>query len=448
MESSTTFVLDTNVLIDRPDAIGQFGLRGNVVIPFMVITELDSLKGNPLVGHAARAARREMIKIFGAPNGELRLEAELKSGFSARVVEVDEQFACSIIFKLDIGREHRNDARILATAIAIDKSSDGPTVVVSGDLWVRFHARKFGLQTDEIEPTREERPLGFVIVEHTTRSVERLNNGESIVVPQKVATLCPNQPVRVSNRCGGASAIGIVDADGTRIKPLREEAYSGILGIAPKDIDQSVALHALLTPADEIPLVTIEGKAGSGKTLLALAAAYLAVQEGHYDRIIIGRSLEPVGKDVGYLKGTLEEKLDPWLKMFADNRDVIARAMQVSQTLTRRERGSRIVYSDVSLPNWEYFSITHLRGRTYSRAFIIIDEAQNLDERTARDILTRVGEDTKMVLLGSPSQADKHHQECGFRYFSSRGATSRLASHVVLHQCHRSPLALWASEVH
>jgi PhoH-like ATPase len=446
MESSTTFVLDTNVLIDCPRAIDLFGARGNVTIPFMVITELDSLKGNPLVGHPARAARRELIKIFGAPNGELRLEAELKSGFSARVVEVDERFACSIIYKLDIGREHRNDARILATAIA--QSSHGPTVIVSGDLWVRFHASKFGLLTEEIEPTREEMPLGLVVVEHAASSVTRLGAGESIIVPQKVAPLHPNQPVRVSNRCGGASAIGIVDADGKRIKPLREEAYSGILGIAPKDIDQSIAIHALLAPADEIPLVTIEGKAGSGKTLLALAAAYLAVQEGHYDRIIIGRSLEPVGKDVGYLKGTLEEKLDPWLKMFADNRNVIARAMQASLPPRRLEKGSRTVYSDVSIPDWEYFSITHLRGRTYSRAFIIIDEAQNLDERTARDVLTRAGEGTRIVLLGSPSQTDRHDQECGFRYFSSRGATSRLAAHVVLGQCHRSPLALWASEVH
>ena len=448
MESSTTFVLDTNVLVDCPRAIDLFGARGNVTIPFMVITELDSLKGNPLVGHAARAARRELIKIFGAPNGELRLKAELESGFSARVVEVDEQFACSIIYKLDIGREHRNDARILATAI--DKSSDGPTVVVSGDLWVRFHASKFGLQTEEIEPPREDKPSGLVVVEHASKSVERLGTGQSIIVPQKVAPLYPNQPVKVSNRCGGASAIGIVHADGKRINPLLRQVYDGAFGITPKDDHQRFALHALLSP--EIPLVTIEGKAGSGKTLLALIAAKWFWQEEGYD-VLITRPLVPAGKESGFLPGKLEKKIGPWMQGVRDNLRVIDGTSSLVRVAgwngspsAPRARAAQ----KESLPEWlDFVSIEYERGASHRRVFLIVDEGQNLTPHEAKTLVTRMGSGSKIILIGDPSQSDleNHHGATGLMHVATRFLKEPLAAHVELPNSYRSDLAARAADL-
>jgi PhoH-like ATPase len=441
MALATSFVLDTNVLIDRRDAIELFGLRGNVVIPFEVLSELDHLKSNPTVGAAARAARRELKSIFGAtPNGDLKLEVGLKSGFIARVVSVDEQFARRFTFQLDPNREQRCDARIIATALA----SDGPTVLVSGDLWVRFTARTFELQTEELEPPPEQ-PRGIAQIEHSTKSVKTLSEGGSIIVPQK-ALVYPNQLVRVSTRCGGTSSFGIVDANGKRILPLRREAYNGFSGISPKDEHQSCALHALLSP--EIPLVTIEGKAGSGKTLLALLAAKWFAENGNYD-VLITRPLVPAGRESGFLPGGPKKKVQPWQQGIRDNLRVLEELSPGRLADWHGSGKSRAVQKD-GLPDWlEFVSIEYERGASHRRTFYIVDEAQNLTRDEAKTLLTRMGEGSKIILIGDPSQCDleHHHGATGLLHVAKRFMPEPVAAHIVLPICYRSELAGRAADL-
>jgi len=447
MALATSFVLDTNVLIDCPKAVDEYGRKGNVAIPFTVLSELDSLKANPIIGAAVRAARRKLKSIFGAsPKGDLKLVVGLQSGYIARIVAVDERFAQTIMYQLDAGREHRSDARIIATALQIAKSTDEPTVLVSGDLWVRFTARTLGLQTEELEPPPEQ-PRGMAQIERSAGLVSRLREGGHVFVPRKFS-LNPNQPVRVSARGGGTSSFGIVDADGKRILPLRREAYDGFSGISPKDEHQSCALHALLSP--EIPLVTIEGKAGSGKTLLALLAAKWFAENGNYD-VLITRPLVPAGRESGCLPGGPKKKVQPWQQGIRDNLRVLEELSPGRLADWHGSGKSRAVQKD-GLPDWlEFVSIEYERGASHRRTFYIVDEAQNLTRDEAKTLLTRMGEGSKIILIGDPSQCDlehhHRHEPTGLLHVAKRFRAEPVAAHIVLPICYRSELAGRAADL-
>jgi PhoH-like ATPase len=282
-------------------------------------------------------------------------------------------------------------------------------------------------------------------IERSAGLVSRLREGGHVFVPRKFS-LNPNQPVRVSARGGGTSSFGIVDANGKRIVPLRQEAYDGLMGIIPKDEHQRAALHALLSP--EIPLVTIEGKAGSGKTLLALLAARWFAENKDYD-VLITRPLVPAGRESGFLPGKLDKKAAPWQQGIRDNLRVLEEASPDSLVTWKGSANPRAGKKD-GLPDWiEFVSLEYERGASHQRTILIVDEAQNLYPKEAKTLLTRMGEGSKIILIGDPSQCDleHHHGATGLLHVAKRFMPEPVAAHIVLPNGYRSELANRAADL-
>ena len=214
-------------------------------------------------------------------------------------------------------------------------------------------------------------------------------------------------------------------------------------GITPRNKGQRFALDALLD--DDMHLVTLTGKAGSGKTLLALAAGlYLTSDQEHFRRVLAARPIFPMGRDLGYLPGDLDEKLGPWMQPIYDNAELLLNAVDVDG---KKKRGHQEL---IDLGILEIEALTYIRGRSIPRQYMIIDEAQNLTPHEIKTIITRAGEDTKIVLTGDPDQIDNpllDRSNNGLSYVIERFKDQSLAAHITLEKGERSALATLASEI-
>jgi PhoH-like ATPase len=238
------------------------------------------------------------------------------------------------------------------------------------------------------------------------------------------------------------TALGRYDANQGKLVPLRK-MRDGVWGIRPRNKEQHCALDLLL--ADDVKLVTLVGKAGTGKTLLAIAAGMQrVVEERTYSRLLVSRPIFPLGRDVGYLPGDLEQKLNPWMQPIYDNVEFL---MGLSKQDQKNGRSYREL---IDMGFIEIEPLTYIRGRSIPNQFIIVDEAQNLTPHEVKTIITRVGESTKIVLTGDPYQIDNPYVDA-----TSNGLTSivqkfkgqAIAGHVTLSKGERSPLAELASNV-
>ena len=429
-----TYVLDTNVLLHDPEALNAFE-ENDIVIPLVVIEEVDSQKKRQ--DEVGRSARRVAHHL-----DELRRIGKLSEGvptMGGGTLRVEVQDAGDALpGELDSSKP---DNQVLAVTAQLKKSGPRrPVVLVSKDINVRVKADALGLSAEDYERDKVvslsgELYPGLAVLEVEPDVMDGFQREGAL--PAATYGLCANQFVhfQVPGQ-SSLSAIGRFDLTRGEIVPLAP-VKGEVWGIQAKNLGQRFALDALLN--DEISLVTLTGRAGTGKTLLALAAGLHKVLDEHvFRRLLVTRPVIPMGKDVGYLPGDKEEKLRPWMQPIYDNLEFLMSTMYKDQMVA--DMVTRL--QDKGL--FEVEALTYIRGRSIPQQLIIVDEAQNLTPHEVKTIVSRAGEGTKMVLTGDPYQIDHPYLD-----FSSNGLCfavekfkeSPLAAHVSLTKGQRSELA-------
>lgn len=438
------FVLDTNVLLHDPNAIFAFE-EHEVVIPAVVLEEIDSKKRNAdELGRNARSVSRLLDGL--REKGQLHDGVPLEHGGRLKVelnhrsfVKVQEMFC-----------EASNDNRILAVALNYKLEEDPkdqprPVVLVSKDVLVRIKADVLGLTAQDYLSDRTADP-SELYAGHTTLRVHPSVIDEfysyrflPIKPLQLPYALYPNEFVILKDEMGsGKSALLRVSTDVTKLEPLYL-SNEPVWGISARNAQQRMALELLLN--DDIPLVTITGKAGTGKTLLALAAGLCKVEDDHkYKKLLIARPVVPMGKDIGYLPGEKDEKLRPWMQPIYDNLEY----------LFDTKKSGDIDKILMGLGSIQVEALTYIRGRSIPGQFIIVDEAQNLSRHEVKTIVSRAGEGSKVILMGDPEQIDHPYLDAvsnGLTYVVERFKQEGLSGHITLTKGERSRLAQLAADL-
>lgn len=439
------YVLDTNVLLQDPYALFSFQ-DNEVVIPAVVLEEVDSKKR--YMDEIGRNARQVSRIIDGLrETGKLHEKIPLENGGSLRI-ELNHR---SFHQLQEVFVEKTNDNRILAVAKNLSleeqtKENGRPVILVSKDALVRVKADAIGLLSEDFLSDRvievDDLYSGFVEVYVAT---ELLNSfylkGELTISEIKGQKLYPNQFVMLKDSMGSsASAIAMVDKKREKIKKLVfDQEGKQIWGIRARNAQQIMALELLLR--DDIPLVTLTGRAGTGKTLLTLATGLFQTEDlGEYKKLVVARPIVPVGKDLGFLPGEKQEKLRPWMQPIFDNLEF----------LFNTKKPGELDAILAGMGSIEVEALTYIRGRSIPDQFIIIDEAQNLTKHEVKTILTRVGERSKIVLMGDPDQIDHPYLDAynnGLTYVVEKFKDQQIAGHVKLVKGERSALAQLAADI-
>lgn len=428
-----TYVLDTNVLLHDPQALFKFE-DNDLIIPIYVIEEIDQFKREPTErGRNARAAARFLD--LQRERGSLSHGVELEDGGTLRVhVPATRPELKSAL------RPSSGDHAILQTALDLrDSMPDRPTIFVTMDVNLRIRADALGLSTEAYENQSvdlDRQDTGIVELTVTGSELEAFfSNGTLPVAAERAPK--PNASIVLKNGdAQSRSGLGRYRADRGAVTALNVPR-EGIMGIRPRNKEQSFALDLLLD--DSVKVITILGKAGSGKTLLALAAGLERVaQHGAFSRLLVSRPIMPLGRDLGYLPGDVSEKLHPWMQPIFDNLEFLL----VSGGGKRRGlRGFDELFSSGQL---QVEALTYIRGRSLPQQFVIVDEAQNLTPHEVKTVITRCGEGTKIVLTGDAFQIDNPYVDSssnGLSVAASRLSGQRLAGHIVLTKGERSELA-------
>ncbi|MBE2912883.1 PhoH family protein [Anoxybacillus flavithermus] len=437
------YVLDTNVLLQDPYSIFSFQ-DNEVVIPGVVLEEVDSKKRYmDEVGRNARQVSKLIDQL--RQNGKLHEKIPLDNGGVLRI-ELNHR---SFQQLQEIFVEKTNDNRILAVAKNLlleeqTKENGRPVILVSKDALVRVKADAIGLEAEDFLSDRvvevDHIYTGFLDLyispEHLSRFYEK---GELVLAEITNHPFYPNQFIIMKDALGGSSsALGIVDHTGKKVRKLVFH-YDHIWGIRPRNVQQTMACELLLRT--DIPLVTLIGKAGTGKTLLALAAGLMQTEDMRlYKKLLVARPIVPVGKDIGYLPGEKQEKLRPWMQPIFDNLHFLFD--------TKKPGELDAILSGMG--SIEVEALTYIRGRSIPEQFIIIDEAQNLTKHEVKTILTRVGERSKIVLMGDPAQIDHPYLDeynNGLTYVVEKFKDQKVAGHVRLIKGERSSLAQLAADL-
>lgn len=441
--TTRTVVLDTSVLISDPDSVFAFP-DADAVIPLVVVEELDQHKSRmDDVGRSAREVIRTLEDLREANGGDIRHEVLLPGGGTIRIetngLMLDEVEAKG----LDPGRP---DNRILAAALGQKEHSDLPTAVVSNDAALRIKAAQVGLVAIEHHRrTRrpdEARPSGWITADVSPELIDRLYSAPHGIPVDELGFHADSLArVQVNEfavcRAGSQSALIRRDTDRFITLTRMPEAW----GLRPRSKEQQFALDLLLDPS--VAVVALDGMAGTGKTILALAAGLEQVMESaSYDKLSVYRPVVPVGKaELGFLPGDLEAKLDPWMSAVHD--------ALVALTDTRSHADARAILDEMTdRDKLSLEAVTYLRGRSLHGTFVVVDEAQNLEPNTLKTILTRVGEGTKVVFTGDTSQIDApylsgHNNAIAVLIDAFAGETC--FGHVRLTSCERSEVASLAA---
>ena len=339
---------------------------------------------------------------------------------------------------------HEVDSRIIAVALDVkDQGPEKPTILVSKDVNLRIRADALGLVAADYEHDRtrlDELYTGVFEVEVDGDTVDAFYREGEMPPPEDAK---PNAFVQLIDR-GNPShgAMGRVEPNGQRVVKLPTKR-DRVWGIGARNREQSFALNLLLD--DRIKLVTIVGKAGTGKTLIALAAAlHKAHEEKVYQRVLVSRPIFPLGRDIGYLPGDIEEKLRPWMQPIFDN-------LELLMGLTSEDRRNGRSYEEMlHLGMLEVEPLTYIRGRSIPDQFLIVDEAQNLTTHEVKTIVSRAGEGTKIILTGDPYQIDNPYMDAtsnGLVHTVNRLRGQTIAGHITLRKGERSELAELAANI-
>ncbi len=427
------FVLDTNVLLHDPRAIFSFE-DNDVIIPIVVIEELDKFKkGVDEIGRNARQVSRILDEY--RQKGKLSQGVKLDGGGNLRV-ELNHQSTEHLPAELIATKA---DNRILATALNL-KHDEMPVILVTKDTNLRIKADALGLRAEDYESdtiTLDELYSGEVELEVGPGTIDDFyGKGEFTPADPKPY---PNQFVLLKNSANASqTALTRYSQQKNALVPIVNVKH-GVWGVTARNKQQQFALDLLLN--DDIRLVTLVGRAGSGKTLLALAAGLeKTIEARSFQRLVVSRPVFPMGKDIGFLPGDIEEKLRPWMQPIRDNLDFLMGA----QTVAGRAKGKKDLQSLFDLGMIEVEPLTYIRGRSMPNQYLIVDEAQNLTPHEIKTIITRAGEGTKVVLTGDPYQIDNPYIDSssnGLTFVVERFKEEPIAGHITLVKGERSDLA-------
>ncbi len=432
-------VLDTNVILHDSNCLNHFG-TADIAVPIPVLEELDQFKkGNESINFHAREFARAMDalssdKLF---NGGLKIGP----GLGKISISLDKEIHKDIEKSFSLSK---TDHRILNIAYHLSKNHKTKNVVlITKDVNLRMKAKSIGLNAENYknDQVSDVQTLykGHRIVENVEHElIERMYNCTAFFDSDSI----PEGPDLFANeymvlRNGTQSALGFFEKESNQIKRIEKQAA---YKIKPKNVEQTFALDALLNK--NIQLVSISGKAGTGKTLLALAAALQ--ERKHYRQIFMARPIVPLSnKDIGYLPGDIHSKLDPYMNPLYDNLGV----MQLLEDRTSKSKGIKDLLEEEKLV---ISPLSYIRGRSLVKIFFIVDEAQNLTPHEVKTIITRAGEGTKIVFTGDIFQIDHPYLDShsnGLSYLIEKMKGQKVYAHINLEKGERSELAELASDL-
>ena len=430
------YILDTTVLLYDAQALFKFQ-ENNVFIPITVIEDLDRFKKD--LNETGRNARQTSRYLDG-----LRLKGALTRGVKLDTggtvfVRLDTDSALRLIPR-DLQTNSR-DNLILAISLDVkEKAGSVPTLFVSKDINLRIKADALGLTVEDYESDKVDiEELYSGAADWTVASADIAAFHEQGALSYRGdAPLFANQYVTLIDAQDSSHiAFGRYQRSNGKIVKLAREDKDGIWRIKPRNREQIFSMDALLT--DSIQLVTLVGKAGTGKTLLAIAASlYKTVDENVFNHVLVSRPTLPMGKDIGFLPGTVEEKLAPWMYPIADNVDLLMRGEARAR---RHIRGFKeLLESGILIVE----PLTYIRGRSIHNQYLIIDEAQNLTPHEIKTIITRVGDGSKIILTGDPYQIDNPYIDSssnGLTYLVERFKDQEVSAHITFTKGERSVLS-------
>ena len=456
------YIIDTNVMVHDPDFIYNFE-DNNIIIPIICIEELDNLKKREgIVGYHARTAARELNNLRKI--GDLHQGVNLSNGGTIRIELNNSDTSC-----LPNGFDFtKNDTKILAiTKNIADMDKSISTILVTKDLYMAIKSDALGIITQDYEndkATADELYKGHRKITLSSNEMEKIEKG-GIPLPSNFDfTLYPNEFLDIkSSSDDGYEIIG--KFNGVEIVPLKY-ADQVAFGLTPINKEQKMAFELLMDPT--IDLVTISGGAGSGKTILSTAVALRKVIEhGIFRRIIFVKPVVPAGDDIGFLPGTEEEKLKPWMGSFYDSIENLMdmksnnKKNNLKSKKTKKIDEHELKKTEVSVNSFidkfrksgaiETKTFTYMRGRTLTDALVIVDESQQTTPHLAKLMLTRAGFGSKFVFIGDPSdnQIDNtlvDEKSNGLVYTIEKMKTFAITGHVTLEQVERSPLSKLAEK--
>ncbi|MCG9893357.1 MAG: PhoH family protein [Thermosynechococcaceae cyanobacterium MS004] len=432
------FVLDTNVLLHDPASLFRFQ-DNDVVLPITIIEELDRFKKlSETTGRNARQVSRSLDEL--RQQGHLIDGITLKNGGTLKVALCHQETLKALPIELE---GDQNDNAILAVALEFKRQSNLDVVMVSKDTNLRIKADVLGIAAQDYETDKVDIDDLYTGVAEVYVSAEEINQLFKQGDVTLEGALYPNQALTLIDRLNPShTALAIAHGSSGKVIPLNKLPHQGVSRIQARNREQQFALDLLLR--DNISLVTLVGKAGTGKTLLAIAAGLQKVaDERIYSRLLIARPVVPMGKDIGYLPGDIKDKLTPWMQPLYDNFDLIfgGQANAPANQPAHWRHGHDELMERGLL---QIEPLTYIRGRTIPKQFLIVDEAQNLTPHEVKTILTRAGEGTKIVLTGDPDQIDNPYVDAasnGLTYVVERFKQETLAAHITLCQGERSELA-------
>jgi len=459
------FVLDTNVLLHDPDCLDRFA-DNHVCIPLEVLCELDKFKNEQSErGGNARSVHRKLAALFsthpenatiGIPNregGSVRL-VPAQAAIGNRSAVVEELLA---VFQ----GQTSNDNRILLCTQLIAEKNTAPTILVTKDLNLQLKAHAIGIPCEDYQNDKvDSAQVGAAsptVVEIKPNDLQRFASTGGLERPSHVRRLSPNEYVllKAGEKRTMPARLGVDGAFHRLNIPDQIRIQRGA-PLRPLNLGQQCFLDALLNP--EITLVTCYGSAGTGKTLLAVASALHATFNGEYNGVTVSRPVIPLGDTLGFLPGSLEEKLDPWLKPVYDALEFLLTPEQAGAKRKQAPRSPRKGGPDFPAPGVgkrsydpflesgliEIEALCYIRGRSIPNRFFILDEAQQLTPLEAKTIVTRMARGSKLVLVGDPAQIDNPYVDRlsnGLVYTRERLRDEACTSHVTLERGERSQLA-------
>ncbi|MHB8624165.1 MAG: PhoH family protein [Sulfuricaulis sp.] len=455
------FVIDTNVLVHDPSSILRFQ-EHDVYIPIVVLEELDNLKvGMSEVARNVRQVSRLLDELVENANGDISHGVKLPS--ASKDIETGhlyfhmEAARSPLPFGL-AGRNSDND--LLGITLDLGKSHpDRQTILVSKDINLRLKARALGVLAEDYtnDQVLDDANLLYAGTEkldadfwekHSKNMESWKEEGRTYyrLRGPKAHAWLPNQFLYSNDQRPFEAVVRRIEQDSAIIEVVRDYASerNKVWGIQARNREQNFALNLLMDP--EIDFVSLLGQAGTGKTLLTLASALMQTLETkRYTEIIMTRMTVPVGEDIGFLPGTEEEKMGPWMGALEDNLDVL-------QETATQEHGAwgRAATHDLLRSRIRIKSLNFMRGRTFLKKFLIIDEAQNLSPHQIKTLVTRAGPGSKIICLGNIAQIDTPYlteTTSGLTYVVDRFKQWEHSGHVTLQRGERSRLADYASEV-
>jgi PhoH-like ATPase len=434
------YVLDANVLLHDPHAIFKFE-DNDLIIPIYAIEEIDQFKREGSErGRNARTIAR-LLDDLRRSAGTLSQGVPLERGGTLRIAIPDKR--PNLLVGFDSSSQ---DGAILQCAIEVrDRDKSRPTIFVTMDTNLRIRADALGVMSETYENQRVPDPE----IEHPVVEVEvpgadiDLFFQQGFVTAPARAALHPNAGVLLRDAQSAThTALGRYDVQRGMVVALRV-SREGVMGVRPRNKEQAYALDLLLD--DAIRLITLIGKAGTGKTLLALAAGLKrTVEDGAYSRMLVSRPIMPLGRDLGFLPGDVDEKLNPWMQPIFDNLEFLF------SSGARPGKDSRGFVGLLESGTVQVEPLTYIRGRSLPHQYLIVDEAQNLTPHEVKTIITRAGEGTKIILTGDPHQIDNpyvDHASNGLSVVADRFKQERIAGHVILAKGERSELAELAANL-